>query len=264
MQASEYIVDRLLPSIVSDVCAQRGISVAFYSDRWVARLQKDSQVSMILGYRFDLNPSAASSVAQDKVAASQLLLDAGIPAVPHSLVRSVASQALPIQQLRQQFLDMPVVVKPLSGTGGRGVQLFPSINTALTTIQESPEPAWAISKYIDIRTESRLIILDDQVLVAYEKTQPITRDGMSFYNLGLGAVAADYTPNAAESTLAVTAVRELGLRLAAVDIVTTASGDRTVLEVNDGIMMENYALQSLEHKKRAVAAYDAILGTLFA
>ena len=58
-------------------------------------------------------------------------------------------------------------------------------------------------------------------------------------------------------------MRALSLRLAAVDIVRTDDGELRVLEVNDGIMLENYALQSAGYKDRATAVYDAVVTALF-
>lgn len=263
MQSGEFIIDRLLPEFVRTACERQGITFQSFSDDWVLRLQRSSQARWVLGYKFDLNSAAASGVAQDKVAAYQVLSANNIPVLPHFLVRSVASQPLPVHELRQVFASRPVVIKPLTGTGGRGVQKCDSVAIALEQIAADPEPAWAISLYVDVAAEYRLIVLDGEVLLAYEKTKPTERDGLKLFNLGTGAVAQDITASDTIQNIALEATRTLNLRLAAVDIIKTDQAFE-ILEVNDGMMMENYARQSTDHRARAARIYDRIVTAMFA
>jgi glutathione synthase/RimK-type ligase-like ATP-grasp enzyme len=122
--------------------------------------------------------------------------------------------------------------------------------------------AWAASPFIEIKREVRLIILDRQVLLTYEK-QPVEIDGLKFFNLGKGAAAVGYEVADSEIELAQKAKEALGLRLSAVDIILLADGSWRVLEVNDGIMMENYARQSPENKEVAKQVYATITPSLF-
>lgn len=262
MQSGEYIVDRLLPEMVHQACQRQDIAFQSFSDDWVLRLQRADQARWVLGYKFDLNAAAASGVAQDKVAAYQVLADAGVPALKHLLVRSVASQPLPVHELRQAFGGRPVVIKPLTGTGARGVQKCDNVAIALEQIAADPEPAWAVSPHVAVTAEYRLIVMDGQVLLAYEKTRPTEREGLLLFNLGTGAVAKDVEISNTIQSIALEAMRVLNLRLAAVDIIKTGQ-EYTILEVNDGMMMENYARQSPAHKNRAQNIYDAIVEKMF-
>ncbi len=266
MQTGEYIRDRLLPEAIRTACKRQAVQLTTYSDEWVLRLQKNGKSVWFFGYKCDGNRAAASHIAQDKVATYEILQAAGVPAVRHLLVRSVANEPVQTEKLSTQFANLAVVIKPLNGTGGRGVDYYTDVHEALEFIQTSSEPAWAISPYLNIVAETRLIVIDSHVVLAYEKLQPQTEHGITFYNLSHGAQAVDIADGEIPEhsrDLALQACQELGLHMAAVDIVQTNAGEQMVLEVNDGFSMEYYARQSAEHKKRAIKLYDIIVENLF-
>jgi ribosomal protein S6--L-glutamate ligase len=266
MKAGQYILDRFLPDFVARAAEARGACVEVMSDGWVIRLEGEHRRRWVVGYQFDLNTTAASAVAQDKVATYLALTRAGLAAVPHVLVRSTPHEPDIATHLRGA-VNGPLVIKPLDGTGGRGVHKAADVAEAVAFIQERDEVAWAASPWYDIVAEYRAVVLDGEVLLAYEKTEPVELHNLRFYNLGMGAVAQDIASQAQREAVVVMALQacvQLGLRLAAVDIVRLATGELLVLEVNDGIMMENYARQSPEYKKRAADVYDAIVGAMLA
>jgi len=262
-----YISQRLVPQTVRDICARRGIACQSFSDDWVLRLQKADEVRWVVGYRFDVNTAAAGQLAQDKVATYMTLAAADIPAVEHYLIRSVPHDPQEFHYEHHGLEGRPVVVKPLDGTGGRAVERYESIGEALTMVHQSEEPAWAVSPYYELQAEYRLIMLNGKLLLALEKTQPTMRGTLKLFNLGYGAVAADITDDALLAQLtdiATKVMRATALKLAAVDIVLLQDGDLRVLEVNDGIKLEHYMLQSDEYKNRAVNVYDAVVQAMFA
>lgn len=266
MQQGEFIVDRLLPDIARSICEQRGISYESLSDEWVLRLTQGDTTRWVLGYKFDINTAAVSGLAQDKVATYEVLTRSGVPAVPHILARSVPHQKVSVASLEQAFGEQSVVLKPLDGTGGRGVQKCDSVADAVQHIVTSTEPAWALAPYLEIVREFRVILLDGDVLVSYEKVEPTELHGLKLFNLGMGARAADISdPTLLDSvqSLAKSASQALSLRLAAIDVIVSEDGTMRVLEVNDGIMMENYARQSDRYRSNAEVAYDKIIGAMF-
>lgn len=254
MQTGEYIVHRLMVEIIRDICKQRGIEFATYSDDWVLEMKKAGKTRRVIGYRFSINDSASASIAQDKVATHLLLERAGVSSVPHVLLRPKVSD-------QQRGAIEPwgtVVVKPLEGSGGHHVRMFTNADEAIDWIESTSIPAWAAAPFVDIEREIRLILLDGQPLIVYEK-QPTIVDGLKMFNLGLGATPKNIVPDADLLALAVRAQTALGLRLSAVDIAETANGERLVLEVNSGFMMENYIRSSPDNKQRAVEAYGRII-----
>jgi len=265
MQIGEVLQERVMPSMVRRACAELGIQCHFFSDDWVARLKRGDKMAWIFGYKFDINASAAASLAQDKVATHLALKAAGIPSVQHLLARTYGMQMASLTEM-VDFLPQgnSVVIKPLNGTGGRGIQRCEDVEQALAVIRDELEPAWTLSPYIDLIKETRLIVLDGAVLLAYEKRNPVIHDRMKFFNLCQGAKAVDIEPSPVLHRMARQTCDALSLRIAAVDIVHTVSGDDLVLEVNDGIMTENYARQSPANAQRAKKVYEAIIARMMA
>lgn len=266
MQTGPYVADRLMPKVIAAYCAHAGIGFQAFSDEWVLRLSRGVITKWIVGYKFDLNQSAASELAQDKVATYAALQASGIEAIPHYLVRSLPHELIHIRTLRQILNGLPVVAKPLEGTSGREVERFNTVDDALAMIRTSGDPAWAVSPYCDLQAEYRLVMLDGLLLLAYGKTQPTIRRELKLFNLGLGAVAVEVSDTQLLKsllTIAERAVQATTLRLAAVDIVRLANGSLQVLEVNDGISMEHYARQSNKNSARAKTVYEAIIAAMF-
>jgi glutathione synthase/RimK-type ligase-like ATP-grasp enzyme len=260
-----YGADRLLAQFVAEAATARGVGCEAMSQNWLLRLQRDDAIRWVVGYQFDLNTAGANSVAQDKVATYLALQRANIPVVQHVLVRSMPPEPVDVDHLRTLFSG-PFIIKPLNASGGRGVQLVGDPSQAAQIIQHSDIAAWAASPFCDIVAEYRVMLLDNILLLAYQKTQPVTLNGLRYFNLGLGAVPRDIAdPQRQQDVVAMaqTACREMSLRLAAVDVVQLASGDLQVLEVNDGIMMENYARMSQEYSNRAAGVYDTIVAAMF-
>ncbi len=261
-----YIAERLMPKMVATYCERAGLQFRTFSDNWVLRLTKEETIKWVVGYHFDLNSSAAGEVAQDKVATYAALDGVGIEAIPHYLVRSLPHELIHTHELHRALDGVPVVAKPLQGTAGREVIRFDSVNEALTMMKSSGEPAWALSPHYDLKAEYRLIMLDGEVMLAYEKTEAAERDGLRLFNLSLGAVPIDIENNGLLEELSMIArqvMRTMSLRLAAVDIVRLADGSLKVLEVNDGISMEHYAHRSADHHARAMQVYDTIVTAMF-
>jgi glutathione synthase/RimK-type ligase-like ATP-grasp enzyme len=257
MTHGQYILDRWMVGVIEAICLKHGIDYRSYSDDWLLELSHKGIVRRVFGYKFSINDAAATAIAGDKVATYQLLHAHGISAVEHRLVRTKASEST---DWAEGFSEL--VVKPLDGTSGHGVGLLASPTHVPGYIQKHQAiAAWAVSPYQQIQSERRFIILDGELICQYQKS-PIEIHGLKMFNLGLGATVLHNEATDLETKLAVRAVNALGLRLAAVDIILTPEGYK-VLEVNDGIMMENYMRQSEENKKQATNIYESIILALF-
>lgn len=258
MQSGQFIAERLMPKMIRGICEEQEISFTSFSDDWLLHLEKDGKVARVLGYKFSLNDSVAAGIAQDKVASYELLKYYNIPAVLHYLIRAKASDT----GWRKLPWHDGMVLKPLSGTSGYGVAKIFSADDAEAWMKKWGIEAWAASPFVEIKREVRLILLDNDVLLAYEK-QPVEIDGLKFFNLGKGAIATDCHVAASEIGLARKAKTALGLRLCAVDIVELGDDAWRVLEVNDGIMMENYARQLPDGARIAKGVYEAMISAMF-
>jgi glutathione synthase/RimK-type ligase-like ATP-grasp enzyme len=254
MQSGQYITERYMVEMIRQISEEKYIDFKAYSGDWLLELVKNGRRARILGYKFSLNDSVAANIAQDKVAAYQMLRKEGVSAVEHMLLRT---KATPI--VWPALAD--AVIKPLSGTSGHAVHRVASREEAEDIMASTGIEAWAISPYQEIVREIRAVVLYDEILLSYEK-EPVQENGLKFFNLGKGATAVDCTLSQSESVLVKAAQAALGLKLAAIDIVELASGEKKILEVNDGIMMENYARQSLENRNKTYGVYEAVVGKL--
>ena len=259
MQHGEFIQNRWIVSAITQICKDLDISVHSYSHDWLMELSKGTQTQRVLGYKFPLNNGVAAQIAEDKVAAHTILDSQGIPSVPHLLVRTKAESYDTWRNNDWQ----DIVVKPLNGTSGIGVRRFSDQSLASQWIQAQTEDGWAVSPFVSIVREIRLIVLDGEVLLSYEKS-PITIDGLPMFNLGLGATPTLTTVPPQLQKLAASALEALQLRLGSVDIVQLEDGSYKILEVNDGIMMEHFVHTSADYMSAGLSVYRAIIEKMFA
>jgi glutathione synthase/RimK-type ligase-like ATP-grasp enzyme len=117
----------------------------------------------------------------------------------------------------------------------------------------------AIAKYYESQFEYRFYILDSQVLFAYKKMK---QNGGWMHNLSQGAVAElideTYPKYFELKDLSLDAFQALGLRCAAVDILSTSEGFK-ILEINNGIMMDRFAASSPQYYELAKDAHRKML-----
>ena len=258
MPMGEFILDRWIVKAIKQICLEKDISLTSYSDDWLLELSKDGAVQRILGYKFPLNSGVSAQTAEDKVAAYTILSSRQVPAVPHALVRT--KTGLYDEWLKNGWKD--IVVKPLIGTSGYGVRRFHDSTEASTWIDQQSDDGWAVSPFVDIKREIRLIILDNEILLTYEK-QPVMLNNLLMFNLGLGATPKDITVSEEIKDLALKASQALQLRLAAIDVIELKDGSYQILEINDGVMMEHYVQVSPEYKAAGYKVYQAIVEALF-
>jgi len=259
MQDGEVVASRYLDVLIPEIASELGIRCRSFSSNWVHQLENGDRRAEIFGYKFGINGAAAAAIAGDKVATSDILNQAGVPAINHVLIHNRQGSLQ-----RYGSVAGEVVVKPLSGSGGWGVQKFASQRDAEEMIAESARFAWAVSPYRDIAREIRMIVLDGEILLAYEKTSPIVREGLKMFNLGAGARPLDIEPHQTLSDMARQAMYALNLRLASIDVVELAGGEYQIMEINDGIMMEHYMRQSEDHRQRGKQVYTKIMKALVA
>lgn len=236
---------------LGDAARDLGLRVRWLSGYWIAQLDAADATRHVCGYTFPLNSSAAAQLARDKVATHAVLAAAGVPSVPHLLADSPEAVA------GQGF---PAVIKPCCGYGGRGlarVRDAAELPAALAGHAETP----AVAPWLDITAEYRVVMLDGAALLAYRKVLPAGADGWQ-HNLTHGAVPRLVPPDGERDVLAAAAMRALGLRFAAVDLVDVA-GELSVLEVNGGVTLERFSAFDARHDRLAGTVYREALARCF-
>ncbi|WP_329284093.1 ATP-grasp domain-containing protein [Streptomyces sp. NBC_01455] len=255
--------------------ARSGAELRWHSERWVAELRRNGRRRHVVGYNFPINDASSAFMASDKVATSVLLSDAGVPNVPHSLLRLRPDDSVADVVAR---LPLPAVVKPLSSSGGRDVhragtpvQLFDTLSALATR-----HPALTVCPWVPIRHEYRVITLKGRTELVFEKrsSDPSTGPGSTSWDdpaewrhnlkLGASAVLLDEPELCAVlGGLARRAMCALGLNFGSVDILDVL-GDLSVIEVNSGVCLERFSRQDDDCHAAAERVYAAAVAACFA
>ena len=252
-------------SMIEQACAVRGIALSKRSGDWVLELSRNGSSSRIVGAEFGFNDQSAVALAKDKVATTAVLENVGLRHVPHLLVRSRGDTTYRHDVLDALLRNGRGVLKPLLGGSGNLVQLVETEDEAVSVMRASQDQGWAISPHIDAEYELRVVILDDEILLAHKKTNPVVVSGLKLFNLSKGALAEvieveDVEEHIAE--LALTAASALRLRLAAVDVLVGESGV-TILEVNAAFSLTHFAKTNPAAYKQAAGVYDRLIDAMF-
>ena len=173
------------------------------------------------------NSVAATQLTGDKFLASQRLAAAGLPQLPCAVTTEAAADRVAAERF-----GYPCVAKPLGGSSGQHTFLLRSPADLERAASARPfdgvpfllQPFVAEAGGVD----RRLFVLEGRVLGAIERQAPA---GDFRSNVAQGGRAVGIEPAADEATMAIEAVRALGLDYAGVDIISTAVG-AVVLEVN--------------------------------
>lgn len=181
-----------------------------------------------------LAESIALGRSRDKLRALQLLSRRGIgmPATAFAFYTDAT------RDLISRVGGVPVVVKLLEGTQGRGVVLAETQKAAESVIDAFRElkAHFLVQEFIReaAGADVRCFVIGNKVVAAIKRTAP---EGEFRSNLHCGGVATLTRLSKAETTAAVRSARILGLRVAGVDILRSDRGP-LVMEVNSSPGLE--------------------------
>ncbi|MCR5793596.1 MAG: hypothetical protein K6G65_10535 [Lachnospiraceae bacterium] len=163
--------------LLKEIWEEEGIAYTALSDGWVFQLEKNDKTAYIFGYQFGLNKASAAQLCNDKCTTSEVLALAGIPHIPHycfltCLDMRYADPKGNWEKLISLFEQHKTLVcKDNNGTGGDSVYLAHNRLEFENIIQRlmATTPAVAVSPYVSIREEYRLIVLDGTIRLVYSK-----------------------------------------------------------------------------------------------
>ena len=258
---------RIFVEAVKRYCERHAIAVELRSGGWLIVMRKGGREHFALGYDIGLNSAIAHRIATDKVATADILMLAGIPAIPHTLFSNPARAGLEPQadasEAMRELLRrhrQGVVVKPNTGSSGQSVFLARDA-TDLARVTEAIFAKGldvAIAPFVAIEDEVRVVLLDGRPLAVYSKAR-----GPSWrHNLDAGARPVLLDEGAARDAsvaIAARAASAIGIRFASVDIVMVDRAPK-ILEINSGVMMEALGRR---HRELVEAAYAAALDAVF-
>lgn len=183
-------------------CAAHGIGIEIRSEGWLIVMQRGPRRHLAFGYDLGLNSAVAHRIANDKAATAELLQMCGVARIPHTLFLSPdMNEYIPPQLSWEAMLALlrenpdGVVVKPNEGTSGDSVfkvMTEPDLELAVHRIFSS-SLGLAISPYVEIQNEIRVVLLDHHPVAVYSKNRPaVTGDGRhSLLELALAATPVE-------------------------------------------------------------------------
>ena len=193
---------RLFLDAIRKYCATHGIQIEIRSAGWLVLMRRGTKQHLAFGYDLGLNSSVAHRIANDKAATAEVLQASGIACVPHAVFFTPQmNEVMPPQASWEAMIAIlkenpnGVVVKPNEGTSGNfvfKVSTKPELELAAHRIFSS-SPSLAISPWLDIEDEVRVVLMDDRPLVVYSKRRPaVIGDGVhSVLELALAATPAE-------------------------------------------------------------------------
>jgi glutathione synthase/RimK-type ligase-like ATP-grasp enzyme len=193
---------RIFVEALKRYCTRHGIEIEIRSQGWLIVMRRGSERHIAFGYDVGLNSAVAHRIANDKSAAADILHISGVPCVPHTLfLNPELNQYIPAPGSWEAMLRLleqhpgGIVIKPNEGTTGRSVFMVstkPALELAVSRIF-SANLSLAISPFVDIEDEVRVVLVDFVPAVVYSKNRPsVTGDGKrSLMELALAAIPAE-------------------------------------------------------------------------
>ena len=183
---------------------------------------------------FCLNDAAAIARSRDKLRSLQMLAEQGVD-MP---VTGYANSPLDTKDLIKMVGGAPLVIKLLEGTQGRGVVLAETSKAAESVINafKSLQANILVQEFVKEAQgrDIRCFVIDNKVVGAMERR---AAEGEFRANLHLGGTASTIQITPEEQDMAIRASRIMGLKVAGVDIIRSASGPK-ILEVNSSPGLE--------------------------
>jgi RimK family alpha-L-glutamate ligase len=172
-----------------------------------------------------VNPPRAIERTVDKHWTSRLLQRAGVP-TPRTVAAENVAEAL------QAFHDLgrDVLVKPLLGSGGRGIFRVSDEDLAHTAFRalELQRAVFYVQEFVPHgHSDLRFLVVGDRVVAAARRLGQGWKT-----NVAAGARAEPHRPLPGEEEMAVRACRAVGADYAGVDLIEAEDGRRLVVEVN--------------------------------
>jgi ribosomal protein S6--L-glutamate ligase len=204
-----------------------------------------------------LNGAVGITRSRDKLRTLQMLAQKSIP-MPNT---SFANSPLETSELIKMVGGAPVVIKLLEGTQGVGVVLADTTNAAESIINafKSLKANILVQEFVKEAEgkDIRCFVIDDKVVATMQRVAPA---GDFRANIHRGGSATEIKITAEERKIAIQSAKIVGLKVAGVDIIRSASGPK-VLEINSSPGLEgiesttglDIAGQMIEAIERTVA-----------
>lgn len=269
-----------IQTIIKEICEEKNIEFNLVSKDWIIVLKKNNKVRYISGYKFDLNNHAVGNICDDKYALYDTLKLLNIPIIEHKIVfRNYSIDDITSYGEKYNY-DLVVKSNTgTCGNGMFHITTKEELLTSIDKLLIR-NYSISICPFYKIKNEYRSIILDNNIELFYGKKRPIViGDGIKTikellcefnnnyfstikddkldkildknvefiynwqHNLSKGSIPFEENDTDLKNkiqTLAIDTFKKLNLRFASVDIVELESGEIMILEINSGVMIDNY------------------------
>lgn len=231
-----------LPSLDA-IIPRIGASVTFYGLAVVRQFEAGGIVTTA--------SSQAIAVSRDKLHSLQLMTQAGLP-IPRS---AIIAHPEALYAAVHAVGGLPVVVKLIRGTQGRGVVLAQQLGTIGSLVRQAQRRNRQVllQEYIAEAAgrDIRVIVIGGHCVAAMERR---AGEGDFRANLHRGGTAVPVELDAATRQLAVRAAQVHGLDVAGVDLLQSSRGP-LVLEVNSSPGLEGIEGATGEDVASAIISY---------
>lgn len=203
-----------------------GVSMTYYGTAVLRHLET-------MGI-YTLNESIAISRSRDKFRALQLLARKGIP-MP---LTTFAQSPEDTEDLIRMVGGAPLVIKLMEGTQGKGVILADSHQSAVSIINafKGMSANILVQEFIEESkgTDIRCFVIGDKVVAAIKRQ---AKEGEFRANVHQGGKASKVILSSQERSIAISAAKTMGLKVAGVDLIRSNYGP-LVLEINSSPGLE--------------------------
>ena len=183
-----------------------------------------------------ITTAVASAIAcsRDKLHSLQRMSRCGLP-IPRT---AVIAQPKALFSAVHAVGGVPVVIKLIRGTQGKGVVLAKNLATAAAVLKQvhKAKQQALIQEYLaeSHGRDTRIIVVGNRCIAAMER---IASDDDFRANLHRGGTAVSFSPDKGISALAISATKAHGLAVAGVDLIHSQRGP-LLLEVNSSPGLE--------------------------
>lgn len=169
--------------LIKEICMEQGITCSVLSKDWVLMLEKEGKIRFISGYKFDLNRHGFGSIIDDKYATFEVLKMNNIPIIEHHILfhqnntnnyASGSNMYSKVEDLFNQY-QQNMVLKANNSTCGNEVYSIRKKEDISFYLDKLFHKNFSISicPFYDIKTEYRLIVLNNECVFLYGKKRPI-------------------------------------------------------------------------------------------
>ena len=284
-------MSNIFKKIIKEICEEKNIKYELLSNDWIFLLKYNDKIRYIMGYKFGLHNYTLGSILDDKYALYELLKYNSIPIIEHNIVygsdnnNSYAIGYNSLEYVRKYYKNNnnDIVLKPNRGTCGVDVYHIKDDEKLLINVLEkllNKNFSISMCPYYDIKSEYRIIILNNEIKLIYKKIKPvITGNGINTirqllekinpgyfkeindnnldrvldkdekfeynwkFNLSGGATIDYVNDKDIEEELinmALKVSKSIDLVFGSIDIIETNDNKLYVMEVNNGVMLDNY------------------------